>query len=302
MRLRDQAKLRLAARAWAKRPKRFRTLGRLPSIPLAIEAGYVLRLRQLAVRVRDVTATRLAPLWAAMAAYPDAAHSAPTLRTLSVTSDLQATVRMLTQLEEHQRAAMNTYLSPLTGGVTLFKTPASPGNVRMDAVEPAVWRGLTPGARKVLNDALTDNVRLIKSIPEGLLDDVEATLREHLAAGSRVEVIQNALQERYDIGERRAARIARDQVGKVNGQLNEERSTEIGMDDYFWRCSGGGTPAHGDERVRPGHRVLDGTKQKFSNPPVVDEKSGRRCNPGEDVECRCTAEPNVDGYLDYIGA
>jgi SPP1 gp7 family putative phage head morphogenesis protein len=387
---RDLPKLRLAARAWAKRPKRLRTLGRLPSIPLAIEAGYVLRLRQLAARTAETLrgAVVLRPLahhdaadddealkralaglddaeldylrggmrpldafhkayegltpaqanavstgvrgpfdpikllfedgrWiledgrhrlaAARAAGAthiralvngqeavipipsgvDPASAAETLRSLgrglTSSGETAPTARMLENLNEHNRAAMNRFMAPVTGDIP-------------------IWRGTTPEVRAVLDDALRANVRLIKSIPEELLDDVERTLREHLAAGSRVETIQKALKERYAIGERRAALIARDQVGKVNAQLNEERSTDIGMDSYTWRCSGGGGPEHGDERVRPGHRALDGTKQTFGDPPVVDEKSGRHANPGEDFQCRCTAESDVSGYLDAIGA
>jgi SPP1 gp7 family putative phage head morphogenesis protein len=294
---RDLPKLRLAARAWARRPKRFRTLGKLPSIPLAVEAGYVLRLRQLAKRTAETIQTALKPVFSVEEPSLDAALRA--LKRVTVATDATlATVRWLKQFDEHNRTAMNHYMSPLTGGISLYRSSSGKQH-RADAV---VWAGVSPGVRDALNAALTENVKLIKSIPADMLDDVEQVLREHFAKGARVEEIAKALQERYDIGERRAALIARDQSGKVNGQLNEERSAEMGMDSYVWRCSGGGGPTHGDERVRPGHRVLDGTKQVFSDPPVVDEKTLRTANPGIDYNCRCTAEPDVSGYLDAIGA
>ncbi|MDR1706162.1 MAG: hypothetical protein LBS19_15970 [Clostridiales bacterium] len=36
---------------------------------------------------------------------------------------------------------------------------------------------------------------------------------------------------------------------------------------------------------------LNGKKFSWSDPPVVDGRSGRRCHPGQDYQCRCAALP-----------
>jgi uncharacterized protein with gpF-like domain len=50
--------------------------------------------------------------------------------------------------------------------------------------------------------------------------------------------------------------------------------------------------------VRKRHRELgamseSGTVFKYSEPPIVDVRTGRRANPGEDFQCRCTANPII---------
>jgi SPP1 gp7 family putative phage head morphogenesis protein len=287
---RRQAKLRLAARLWMRRPARLRKLGPAPAIPHGPEQAYVLALRQFSRHVSHAIQQTLGDLSKLTHASAIRIHVAP---------PLDAARRMLRATDAANKQAMNAHLRPLTGGIDLWSERA----VRADAARmPAVAKGASPRVQAVLRERFSKNIQLIKSIQSEQLNDVQDVLEEHLARGSRVEVIQAALDERFDISERRAELIARDQVGKLNGQLVEERMREIGIRDYIWRTSGGGTPEHGDERVRAGHRVLDGKKQSFDDPPVVDPKSGRTANPGEDFQCRCTAEADVYGYLDSIGA
>ena len=284
------ARLRLAARRWMRRPARLRKLGPVPAIPHGPEQAYVLALRQFSRHVSHAIRQTLGDL--------SKLTNVPTIR-IRIAPPLDAAHRMLRATDAANKQGMNTHLRPLTGGIDLWPERA----VRADAARvPAVAKGASPRVQAVLQDRLSKNIQLIKSIQSEQLNDVQDVLAEHLERGSRVEIIQAALDERFNISERRAELIARDQVGKLNGQLAEERLREVGIRDYIWHTSGGGTPEHGDERVRAGHRVLDGTRQSYDDPPVVDPKSGRTANPGEDFQCRCSAEADVTGYLDSIGA
>lgn len=38
-------------------------------------------------------------------------------------------------------------------------------------------------------------------------------------------------------------------------------------------------------------KALNHKRFRWDNPPVVDEKTGRRCHPGKDYQCRCCALP-----------
>ena len=60
----------------------------------------------------------------------------------------------------------------------------------------------------------------------------------------------------------------------------------IGMEAYVWRTCG-------DEKVRDGHRALNGRVFKWDEPPIEDPHTGHRAHPGEAMNCRCTAIPLI---------
>jgi SPP1 gp7 family putative phage head morphogenesis protein len=129
------------------------------------------------------------------------------------------------------------------------------------------------------------NVELVSSVQYRQLDELEALLSD--AGTMRNETLAKAIQERFDVSESRAALIARDQVLKLNSQIQQEQQTEAGVTEYVWL-------AVGDSRTRDDHARLDGTRHSWQLPPVVDEESGRRAHPGQDYSCRCQAIPVVD--------
>jgi SPP1 gp7 family putative phage head morphogenesis protein len=92
----------------------------------------------------------------------------------------------------------------------------------------------------------------------------------------------------------RAALIASDQIGKLNGELNQLRQTNLGVRRYRWSTSL-------DERVRKDHRELEGSIQEWAKPPVVNRRTGERGHPGQAVRCRCSAIPIIDDVLADAG-
>jgi SPP1 gp7 family putative phage head morphogenesis protein len=148
--------------------------------------------------------------------------------------------------------------------------------------------------KAVMSARVRTNVDLINSIPTELVDQVESVVTPYVSAGVRVEDLAAKVQERFDVSESRAQLIARDQVGKFNGQLTQERHESLGVDSYTWSTSG-------DERVRADHKVNNGKKFSYDEPPVVNQRTGERGNPGEDIQCRCQALPNVSDLLDSLG-
>lgn len=134
-----------------------------------------------------------------------------------------------------------------------------------------------PWLQPVSNSFISQNVALIKSIPERLHLEVEGVVQRGLLQGQRVETIQADIQARFKVAESRAELIARDQIGKINGQLTKLRQKEVGLERYVWRTSL-------DEAVRPAHAAREGKIFYWNNPP---EGGG----PGENFQCRCFAEP-----------
>lgn len=139
---------------------------------------------------------------------------------------------------------------------------------------------LTDGFRR-------ENVRLIKSLAADKVARVHRVLTA-AGTGTRVEDIAARIRDATAATESRAALIARDQVLSLNSQVTQARHQAAGVQEYVWRTSR-------DERVRPAHRALDGTRHAYREPPVVDPRTGRREHPGQDFQCRCTAEPVIPG-------
>lgn len=129
-----------------------------------------------------------------------------------------------------------------------------------------------------------ENLRLITNATQDFADQVQEVFES--GAGLRVEELKKQLLERVDVSRSRAELIARDQVLKMNGQINKTRQQAAGVTQYTWSSSL-------DERVREGHAELEGQTFDWNNPPVVDERTGRREHPGQDFQCRCVAIPVI---------
>lgn len=168
-----------------------------------------------------------------------------------------------------------------------------------EAVKPVtllpIWEGTTPGQQELLAAAVTDNVSLIGSIETELHARVESTLYDAWTQGKRSHEVAGMLADQFGITERRANLIARTEITKANAQLIETRSTDLGIETYTWKTAN-------DDRVRKRHKELNGSKQKFAEPPRVSEdgQAAIYANPGESYNCRCGAIPNVNEYLDTL--
>lgn len=128
-----------------------------------------------------------------------------------------------------------------------------------------------------------ENVDLIKSVHARYFDRVEKDVAEAYERGTHPRELAELFVERDGMAERDARRIARDQIGKLNAQVNEERQKGLGLTSYIWRSVR-------DQRVRDEHRQLDGREFKWSQPPPDG-------HPGEPIQCRCFAEPVFDPLL-----
>lgn len=131
-------------------------------------------------------------------------------------------------------------------------------------------------------DAFTSsNARLITSIQSDYLDRVEGIITRGVQSGRLSTEITKEIQSTFKIPKNRAKLIARDQVSKLNGNLNRLRQTNAGVEEYEWLTAE-------DERVRPTHRANNGKIFKWDSPPSATG------HPGEDVNCRCVPIPVIE--------
>jgi len=127
------------------------------------------------------------------------------------------------------------------------------------------------------------NAKLTKSIPDQYLEEVGRLADQALQQGKTPHQFADLLRKRYSVTQNRARLIARDQVAKLNGQLTQLRHEEMGVTHYTWRTSK-------DERVRSLHRDREGKRFSWQKPPSDG-------HPGVPIQCRCTAEPDIEGML-----
>ena len=138
--------------------------------------------------------------------------------------------------------------------------------------------------RTMMERWVEDNVALIKTIPQESLGRMRQIVLEGYRNGETTTAIVKQIQRTYSVDRRHAQLLARDQIAKLNGDITQQQQQDAGVVEYVWSTSG-------DSRVRPSHAALNHKRFRWDDPPVVDEKTGRRCHPGKDYQCRCCALP-----------
>ena len=135
----------------------------------------------------------------------------------------------------------------------------------------------------IIDMSVFDNTRLIKTIPEQYLSQVESIVVTNTRAGNRSSAMVTALTEQFGVRSRHAKFIARDQTAKVNSAIATERMTSAGYEFFEWRTSR-------DSRVRDRHRSIANkvteygkAVYRFDNPPLSDK--GVPILPGTDYQC-----------------
>lgn len=150
---------------------------------------------------------------------------------------------------------------------------------------------MTRAMRDVMNATISEQVGLIKSIPQQFLTNVEGIVMRGVTTGRDLGAISTALQEQLGVTKRRAAFIARDQSNKATASMTRVRQLEIGLTEAVWVHSGGG--AH----PRPTHLKAGRDKQRYDIAKGwYDPAVGEFIWPGMLPNCRCVSRPVVKGF------
>lgn len=124
-------------------------------------------------------------------------------------------------------------------------------------------------------------VELITSLPLEAARRVQEKARANLIEGKRFsEIIIEGLTPA------RATLIARTETAKASAILMQVRAMRAGSSKYIWWTAN-------DGNVRASHKALEGTTQRWDNPPGHEEGGGRiyYSHPGQIFNCRCFAAP-----------
>lgn len=91
-----------------------------------------------------------------------------------------------------------------------------------------------------------------------------------------IPVLRGTLEGRMKV-------IAQNQINTLHAQVQSERARAVGVTEFRWRTQG-------DNRVREAHRVLEGRRFTYAEPPSEGL-------PGTPINCRCWAESIVPDAL-----
>lgn len=140
------------------------------------------------------------------------------------------------------------------------------------------------------------NVDLISTISDRYFDRLRSNVEEAFTSSMHPATFAENLVEDYDISERDAERIARDQTLTLAANLNQDRMESLGVERYYWRSVN-------DGRVRENHadlarRSAAGETFAFDDPPMGGGTSeDEEGNPGDGIICRCFPEPVLDALI-----
>jgi hypothetical protein len=160
-----------------------------------------------------------------------------------------------------------------------------------------VQPSLTDESRKLIAKEYTNNMKLdIKKFADKEIKSLRTEIQKRVFEGDRSESMVKMIQQSYGVSQRKAKFLARQESKLLLASYKKGRYLGAGVTKYIWTCVKMPHQAKNAEykkgQVRHDHAILDGTKQEWLNPPVVNDKGDRK-NAGEDYGCRCYAIPLV---------
>lgn len=171
--------------------------------------------------------------------------------------------------EKSSSASLHNSLQKLSGGLSLGTS------------------SISGPLKDVLSATVTENVNLIKSIPEQYLTQVQGAVMRSITTGNGLQDLVPFLADQKGITLRRARMIANDQTRKAFNNINKGRMQQVGLQEYEWLHTGGSS------HPRKEHIAMSGKIYRFDQPPIIDEKTGERGIPGQAINCRCRMRPVI---------
>ena len=197
-------------------------------------------------------------------------------RTFEGLFNLKASSLAKTMVEGATKTSATTVqesLKQLSGGLTLKTSVVSSGQ------------------EEVVTALVSENVNLIKSIPQEYLKDVTGSVMRSITTGRGIADLIPEIQKYDGQTYRRAKNIALDQTRKAYNTINRQKLLNNGIKQFEWGHSGGGL------HPRESHIKIAGKIFSFENIEAEQAALGVPENdrglPGEPINCRCYMRPII---------
>lgn len=143
-------------------------------------------------------------------------------------------------------------------------------------------------SQDIIND-YTNNLNIgIKNWSGNQTERLRGMVEKNILSGyNRLELIDQISVE-YGVSMDKARFLARQETTLLTSTVRDSRYQGAGIKKYRWSATGG---KQGDGTTRELHRKLHGNEFFYSSPPIIDERTGQRGNPGKAFGCRCAAIP-----------
>lgn len=146
----------------------------------------------------------------------------------------------------------------------------------------------TPAMISAYRATIAENVNLIQSIPKQFSKDVQSAVWSAVSRGGDMATLSKTVRKNYGVTYRRAALIARTQVMMAKATMERVRRTELGITEAIWQHS------HAGKVPRPTHLAMNGKRFKVAD-GMYDSAEGRKVQPGELINCRCSSRSIIPG-------
>ncbi len=159
------------------------------------------------------------------------------------------------------------------------------GDVNRTIQAVAIPPELSAAAAKAIARDWSRNLELyIQEWTAANIYDLREKVEANALRGQRAENLVKLIQDNYSTSRAKARFLARQETSLLMSKIKQQQYAGVGIKKYVWSGAD-------DERERPDHRALNGKVFSFSDPPITDQRTGARNNPGEDYGCRCVAKP-----------
>ena len=144
---------------------------------------------------------------------------------------------------------------------------------------------LTHGQKEVIKKEYTENMeKYIKDFSVEHIKNLRQDVESNSMDGYRFSKLTDGIEYRYGTSKNKAKFLARQETSLFMAKFRQQRFVDAGVNFYRWQTVG-------DSKVRDRHQQLNKKIFQFGDPPVVDEGTQKRGEPGEDFNCRCIARP-----------
>lgn len=143
-----------------------------------------------------------------------------------------------------------------------------------------------PIRKKLLREFEDEAIKVVENFEQDVIERLREKINVMILEGRSRESVKKAIIGELKISQTRAKFIARQETALLTTKFKKSQYQQYGVNTYKWVTVG-------DHKVRERHNELNGEIISWDQPPVVDEKTGRRAHAGEDFNCRCQAFPIV---------
>ena len=130
---------------------------------------------------------------------------------------------------------------------------------------------------------------LITKMTSDYISRVSSITSAGFKEGLTHKVVAKEIRSATGINMRKAALIARNEIGNLNGQITVKRNQDLGIKAYIWRTARDervrGNPSGLYPKANPNHHKREGKTYSFKEGAGARDK-----HPAYGINCRCFAE------------